>query len=103
MVSLFNRTVKNIFSNYIPHETIISDDKDPSWFNNNIKHLIQERKNTYKSHILNDKNLQIFARVKSLQNDLKYSIEEVFVFLGPRPYLSALGPITFLSAVFHLF
>ena len=29
MVSLFNKTIKNILSNYIPHETITYDDKDP--------------------------------------------------------------------------
>ena len=43
MDSLFNRTIKNILSNYIPHKTIICDDKDPPWINNNIKHLIQEK------------------------------------------------------------
>ena len=75
MVSLFNRTIKNILSNYIPHETIICDDKDPPWFNNNIKQLIQEKNNTYKSHILSDKNPQFFERVKSLQNQVKCSIE----------------------------
>ena len=45
MFSLFNRTIKNILSNYISHETIICDDKDPPWFNNNIK----EKNNTHKS------------------------------------------------------
>ena len=33
MVSLFNKTIKNILSNYIHHETITCDDKDSSWFN----------------------------------------------------------------------
>ena len=28
-VHMFNRTIKNIMSNYIPHETIICDDRDP--------------------------------------------------------------------------
>ena len=74
MVSLFNKTMKNI-SNYIPHETIACDDKDPTWFNKNIKQLIQEKNNAYKSYILSDKNPQIFERVKSLQNQLKCSIE----------------------------
>ena len=83
MVSLFNNInlfiyltiIKNILSNYIPHETITCDDKDPPWFNKNIKQLIQEKNNTYKSYILSDKNPQIFERVKSLQNQLKCSIE----------------------------
>ena len=75
MVSLFSETIKNILSNYIPHETITCDDKDPLWFNKNIKQLIQEKNSAYKSYILSDKNLQIFERVKSLQNQLKCSIK----------------------------
>ena len=58
LVSLFNRTIKNILSNYIPHEIIICDDKGPPWFNKNIRQLIQEKHNTYKSYILSDKNTQ---------------------------------------------
>ena len=50
MVSLFNKTMKNI-SNYIPRETIACDDKDPTWFNKNIKQLIQEKNSAYKSYI----------------------------------------------------
>ena len=67
MVSLLNKTITNIPSNYIPHERITCDDKDPPWFNKNIKQLIQEKNNTCKSYILRD-NPQIFERVKSLQN-----------------------------------
>ena len=40
--------LKNIFSNYIPHETIICDGKDPLWIGKNIKQLIQEKNNTYR-------------------------------------------------------
>ena len=75
MVSIFNKTIKNILSNYIPHETITCDDNDPPWFNKNIKQLIQEKNNRYKSYILSDKNPQIFENVKSLQNQLKCSTE----------------------------
>ena len=75
MVSLFNKTIKNILSNYIPHKTITCDNKDPPWFNKNIKQLIQEKNNTCKSYILIDKNPQIFEKVKSLQNQLKCSIK----------------------------
>ena len=28
--------------NFVPHETIVCDDKDPAWFNERIKSLIQE-------------------------------------------------------------
>ena len=74
-VSIFNKIIKNILSNYFPHETITCDDKGPPWFNKNIKQLIQEKNNTYKSYILSDKNPQIFEKVKKLQNQLKCSIE----------------------------
>ena len=74
MVSLF-KTIKNILSNYICYERITCDIKDSPWFNKNIKQLIQEKNNTYKSYILGDKSPQIFERLKSLQSQLKCSIE----------------------------
>ena len=38
-VDTFNQTILNILSNFIPHETITCDDRDPPWFNKNIKSL----------------------------------------------------------------
>ena len=44
-----------MLSNFIPHETIVYDDKDPPWFNKAIKSLIQKKKthsiNTAKAKI----------------------------------------------------
>ena len=37
----FKRTILNILKNFIPHETIACDDKDPPWFSKRIKSLIQ--------------------------------------------------------------
>ena len=42
-VNMFNTIIKNILSNYIPHETITCDDRDPPWINKNIKQLILEK------------------------------------------------------------
>ena len=43
-VVIFNNTVLNILSNFIPHEFIAcDDDKDPPWFNKKIRALIQEK------------------------------------------------------------
>ena len=75
MVFLFNKTIKNIFSNFIPQVT--SDERDPPWINSNIRQLIQEKNNTYRSYILNDKNPQIFHKVKYLQKQLKNLIEHM--------------------------
>ena len=56
MLFLFNKTIKNIFSNFIPHETVTCDDRDPLWINSNISQLIQEKNDRYRIYILNDKN-----------------------------------------------
>ena len=47
IVFLFNRTIKNILSNYIPHEIIICDDRDAPWINNRVKELINENNNIF--------------------------------------------------------
>ena len=75
MVFVFNKTIKNIFSNFIPHETVNCDDRDPPWININIKQLIQEKNDTYSIYILSDKGPQIFQMVKYLQTQLKNLIE----------------------------
>ena len=75
MVFVFNKTIKNIFSNFISHDTVACVDRDPPWINNNIKQLIQEKNDTYRIYILSDKNRQIFQKVKYLQTQLKNLIE----------------------------
>ena len=42
---MFKRTINNI-SNYIPHETITCDERDPSWINKDIK-LILDKNHPY--------------------------------------------------------
>ena len=44
---LFNKPIKNILLNFIPHETITFDDRDPPWINSQVKHLINEKKMLY--------------------------------------------------------
>ena len=42
-VSAFNKPIMNIFENFIPHETITCNDKDPPWMNKQIKALVAEK------------------------------------------------------------
>ena len=49
-VNLFNKTIKNIIRNYIIHETIICDGRDPTWINKDIKELIDEKNQAYMSY-----------------------------------------------------
>ena len=37
MVFLFKKTIKNILSNYIPHDPVTCDDGDRPWINSSIK------------------------------------------------------------------
>ena len=48
-VKIFHTTIKNILSNYTPHETITSGDRDLPWINKNMKQLILEKYQAYKS------------------------------------------------------
>ena len=75
MVSVFNTIFKHIMVNFIRHETIIFDDRDPPWINNRIKQLIYERNSLYKAYrISNDP--QIFEKLTFLQEKLHLTIEE---------------------------
>ena len=42
-VHLFNQTIKSILCNFIPHETVTCDDRDPPWITSKIKRLIRKR------------------------------------------------------------
>ena len=42
-VSVFNKTIMNIFENFILHETFTCNDKDPPWMNKQIKTLVEKR------------------------------------------------------------
>ena len=50
---LFNKTMLNIFHNFIPNKNIICNDKDPPWFNNHIKTLIEKKNHLFKSYMAN--------------------------------------------------
>ena len=54
---MFKKTIKNIMSDYIPHETIIWDGRDPPWRNKDIKQLILKKNHAYKLYIRNNKSL----------------------------------------------
>ena len=45
---LFNETIVNIVSNYIPKKFIVCNDKDPPWLNDHIKRLINLKNEIFK-------------------------------------------------------
>ena len=74
-VDIFNRTILNILSNFIPYEIILCDDKDPPWFNNRIKTLIQQKNATYKIYRHSKDNPDFIYRLQFPQERLSTSIE----------------------------
>ena len=48
--------VLKVLSNFIPHETILCDDKDPPWFNSRIKSLFQAENKDSNKKLLNKLN-----------------------------------------------
>ena len=68
-VSLFNKAILNIL-NYIPHETIICDDKDPPWFNSRIKSLIENKNQIRKNYQRFKSNIQLLSKLNLLQEQL---------------------------------
>ena len=56
MVAIFNKIVLNIFNNHILHETIVYNNRDPSWFNHKIRLLIKEKTTIYKYFCQTGKN-----------------------------------------------
>ena len=75
-VNIFNTTIKNVLSNYIPHEIITCDDIEPPWINKSIKQLILEKNQAYKSYLRNNKSLQFLIQVQVHQTKLNFLIEE---------------------------
>ena len=69
-VTIFNRTVLNIMKNFIPHETIVCNDKDPPWFNKRTESLIQEGTLFLETVRNNRNNVEIIARLNNLNNQL---------------------------------
>ena len=77
MHPLFNKTVKNIISNYVPHETVIFKKRDCAWIKRNAKQLILEVNGKMKciKDMLENKDTKIFDKVKCLQDKLISKIE----------------------------
>ena len=73
-VSVFNETIMNIFENFIPHETITCNDKDPPWMNKQIKTLIAEKNALYKHLKGRMVNSKLLDKLDALQAKLQSSI-----------------------------
>ena len=63
-VYFFTKTLLNIIQNFIPHETIICDDRDPPQINKEIKELMTEKNLAFKSYCCSNKNMFLLEKLK---------------------------------------
>ena len=66
----------NKIQNFIPHKTIICDDRDPPWINKEIKKLMAEKILAFKPNCFSNKNMFLFEKFKALRNQLNLLIKE---------------------------
>ena len=69
-VVIFNQTLMNIFSNYIPKKLITVDDKDPPWMNEYIKKKILDKKIACKVLNSNNKNYDSYLKLQTISTEL---------------------------------
>ena len=62
-VSIFNKSVLKVLSNFIPHKTILCDDKDSPRFNSGIKSLSQAKNKVFKTYRKNKTNPQLLNKL----------------------------------------
>ena len=74
-LAIFNGNILNILNNFIPHETIVYNDIDPSWFNGIIRIFIKEKTTVYKYFRQNGNDDYWQYRLKVLQDRLNNYIE----------------------------
>ena len=68
MVDICTKPIHNILSNFIPHQTITIDYKDPPWFNTKMKSLLQEKNKIYKNFCKDCNNTQLLRKLEHLKN-----------------------------------
>ena len=67
---IFNDTILNIKTNFIPHETKIFNDQEPPWINNKVKTMIQEKKKKFYQLYLKNKSNILATIFETFQNQI---------------------------------
>ena len=103
----FIRAIKNILHNFISHETITCDDKDPPSINISIRCLMQNKNDACKRFKRKNINNQYFENFQSLQNlpgvSIEASKERYYSRLSIKLMESSTSPKTYWSVLksFH--
>ena len=93
-VHLFNETIKNILYNFISHEPVTCDDRDPPGINSKIKGLIQNKNVARKCYFQNSEDVQLFRRFQNIQKLLTPTYEKLKEQYYTRISTKLMDPIT---------
>ena len=87
-VNLFNSTLMNIFSNFIPNKTVTFNDQDPPWFGEKIKAKIELKNRVYKQYVKNGRPEDLYYLLQSLTSEISSYISkcknDYFIRLGKK-------------------
>ena len=64
-VAIFNKTIINVFSNFVPNRLITCDDRNPPWMNEFVKNKIKWKNKIYKDHVTNGKTENNYLKLQS--------------------------------------
>ena len=69
-VALFNETLLNIFSNFIPNRTKTFTGSDPPWMTEDIKNKIKLNNNLYRQYMKHQTKISSFLKVQDLRIEI---------------------------------
>ena len=72
---LFNQTIQNTISNYIPYETMICSDINASWIDETIQKLALHKNRAYNVYSRDKNNADLLYKFQSLRAHLKATIK----------------------------
>ena len=73
-VHFFNKTILNIFHNYIPNKTILCNDKDPPRFNNEIRNILTIKNKIFEQYIAHGKSQTDKEQLQLISDSLTETI-----------------------------
>ena len=69
-VYLFNKTILNIFKNFIPNKNATFDDSDTPWVNEQIKSLIRLKNQLFNLYVQNGKKQNDYILLQNANHQL---------------------------------
>ena len=104
-VELFNETLLNIYRNFIPHEKIKCNSRDPPWMNKEIKNALRHKNRLYKRFISGGRQedeTNFREASKFISNLIEDTKSSYFTGLGEKLNDPLIGPKTYWSILKRL-